>query len=431
MTENANNGEEFTEERPEDKDIIIDLPYLPQVETALGVLGVNLEAGPPRTDQVLDLGVLTVADLKAGAAAVEKYNSEKTEPDKFPVPTTPKSDLDKILVAIRQYFRNSNEGWTPEIGKNRTMSGVHGAPHIGGSAYPKFAEAPTLAPGTGDKVRVGLIDTKLYRSGQFNGRVLTLGESFLDPDFPFTQLNGHATFTAGLILDTAEGAVVIAKAVLRDEDAQATVWDVARAMAEFVKQNVSILVLPLVCFPEDGKAPLAMQRAVDVLRNKVVVVAAAGNHGDAKPDENRVVEPGERVPDVTRLAAFPAACAGAIAVGAVGRTANGFARADFSPDVPWVQVVAPGYNVTSLFLSGEIRFRPVPGFAAPTEPEKFDGGATWSGTSFAAAKLGGLIADAVANGQGTAFEVAERLLHQKPLDGVGAYNLLPKLPALK
>jgi len=430
MTENTNHGEEITDQRPEDKDIVVDLPYLPQVETVLGELGVGIEAGSHRTNQALDLGVLTVADVKASAALIDKRNAEKTEPDRYPPRARPVSDLDKILVAIRQHFQNYSEGWMPEIGKNRTMYGVHGAPHIGGSAYPKLASALTLEPGTGDKVRVGLIDTKLYPSEQFNGRVLTLGESFLDPDFPFTQLNGHATFTAGLILDTAEGAVVISKAVLSDEDAQATVWDVATAMAEFVNQNVSILVLPLVCSTDDGEAPLAMQRAINVLRNKVVVVAAAGNHGDAKPDANRVVMPGERVPDVTRLAAFPAACAGAIAVGAVGPTVNGFARARFSPDLPWVQVVAPGYNVMSLFLTGKVKFRPVPGYVVPAESATFEGGATWSGTSFAAAKLGGLIADAVAKGEGTAFQVAERLVNQKPLDGVGAYSLLPKEPVL-
>jgi Subtilase family len=418
MTEYVIDLTKFTDQGPED--IIVDLPYLPQVEKALEELGVRTKPGSRKTDQALDLGLITIEDVKTSATLIAKNN--KTKVDKFPPRDLPHSHLDVNVIALRQQFRETAGGWSPEIGKNRTMHGVHGAPHIGGDAYPTAAIEPTLEPGTGDKVRVGLIDTKLYPSGQFNGRVITLGETYFKTDFQFNQLNGHATFTTGLILDTADGAAVIAKAVLSDEDATATVWDVATAMAEFVDQNVSILVLPLACSPEDGEAPLAMQRAVNILRKKTVVVAAAGNHGDAKP--------GPKGEDYTHLAAFPAACAGAIAVGAVGRGDTGFARVRFSPDLPWVQVVAPGHHVTSMFVRGDITFKPVPGFAVPTDSPPFKGGATWSGTSFAAARFGGLIADAVAKGNGTAFEVAERLLQQKPLDGVGAYSLLPKEPVL-
>jgi hypothetical protein len=254
-------------------------------------------------------------------------------------------------------------------------------------------------------------------SAQFTGRVITLGDSLFKPDFPFTQLSGHATFTTGLILKAAPGAAVIAKAVLTDELAVATVWDVATAMAQFVLQNVSVLVLPLVCYTDDGEAPMALQRAVNILRNKVVVVAAAGNHGDAPPEDGR---------PVNRLPAFPAACAGAIAVGAVGTASSGFAAASFSPDLPWVQVVAPGDGVTSLFVRGHVNYQPAGKEPLPSDDGQFNGGATWSGTSFAAATFGGLIADAVASGRGTAFEVAERMLAEKPLEhgGAGAFSLL-------
>ncbi|GAB1516797.1 S8 family peptidase [Actinophytocola sp. KF-1] len=416
MTETVINLESFVDDGPED--IVVDLPYLPLVEDALATMNVPVREGSKQVDRTLDLGLITIEDVKTSADLL--VANGKTAPGRFPLRGAPTSNLDVVLIALRQHFRNSTDGWCPEIGKNRTMHGVHGAPHIGGSGYPAATNnSPVLAKGTGDKVRVGLIDTKLYPSEQFTGRVITLGDSLFARDFPFTQLSGHATFTTGLILEAAPGAVVIAKGVLHDRFATASVWDVATAMAQFVDQNVSVLVLPLVCFTDDGEAPLALQRAVNVLRNKVVVVAAAGNHGDAKPENGR---------DVNRLPAFPAACDGAIAVGAVGNAGDGFVRAEFSPDVLWVQVVAPGDEVTSLFVEGHVTYKKAGDLPLPTDPGEFHGGATWSGTSFAAATFGGLIANAVAEGQGTAFEVADRMLADKPHEhaGVGAYGLLER-----
>lgn len=413
MIQNIDN-KGFTDRGP--ADIIVDLPYLPLVERTLDTLGVRVQKGSRKTDPTLDLGLITIEDVKTSADLIVTSHQEQ-EADKFPRRDDPQSNLDVILVVLRHYFRNADDGWCPEIGKNRTMNGVHGAPHIGGSGYPVAAVAPTLANGTGDLVRVGLIDTKIYPSEQFVGRVITLGDSLFEPGFSFTQLSGHSTFTTGLILRAAPGAAVIAKAVLDDVDAMATVWDVATAMVHFIDQNVSVLVLPLVCFTDDGEAPLALQRAVDVLRTKIVVVAAAGNHGDSEPENGQ---------NVDRLPAFPAACAGAIAVGAVSTTPNGLKLASFSPDARWVQVVAPGDDVTSVFVSGDVKLREVPGFPLPPKPKPFKGGATWSGTSFAAATFGGLIAHAVADGEGSAFEVADRMLADEPgrHGGVGAYGLL-------
>ncbi|HEV7647037.1 MAG TPA: hypothetical protein VGP26_02635 [Actinophytocola sp.] len=163
MTQNVINVENFTDQGP--ADIIVDLPYLPRVEDALVAMGVRLEEGARKTDPTIDLGLIRVKDVKESAETIAR-DKDDTVPDRFPPRDPPRTNLDMILIALRQYFQNDAKGWSPEIGKNRTMNGVHGAPHIGGSGYPAAADAPVLAKGSGDKVRVGLIDTKLYPSEQ-------------------------------------------------------------------------------------------------------------------------------------------------------------------------------------------------------------------------------------------------------------------------
>lgn len=411
MTEYVINLEELPDRGP--AEIIVDLPYLPQVEDALDRLEVRIRQDSVKTDETLDLALITIEDVKASAGLIVENNKVQLS-GKFAPLAPPRLNLDVCIIALRQDFQYSADGWSPEIGKNRTMNGVHGAPHIGGSGYPRATDEPTLAAiDTGKEVRVGLIDTKFYPCEQFGKRVIALDDSRFEPSFPFTQRSGHATFTIGRILEAAPGATVIAKAVLTDELAVAKVWDVATAMAEFIHHDVSVLVLPLVCFTADGAAPMALQRAVDILRTDMVVAAAAGNHGDAKPENGQ---------DVNQLPAFPAACAGAIAVGAVGTAANGFAPAPFSPNLPWVQIVAPGDDVTSVFVRGHVDYLPAGDLELPKDDGEFYGGAIWSGTSFAAATFGGAIADAVRKGEGSAVQVAAKMLMQKPPEnrGIGA-----------
>jgi subtilisin family serine protease len=51
---------------------------------------------------------------------------------------------------------------------------------------------------------------------------------------------------------------------------------------------------------------------------------------------------------------------------------------------PWVNVLATGENVTSTYIDGKV--------ALKEERKEFEGFATWSGTSFAAAKVSGAVA---------------------------------------
>jgi subtilisin family serine protease len=73
---------------------------------------------------------------------------------------------------------------------------------------------------------------------------------------------------------------------------------------------------------------------------------------------------------------------------------------------PWVKVAAPGEAVVSTFPRREFTIGPD---EAP-RPEKFDGFATWGGTSFATAQVTGAIAALTVPGRVTAKEAADQLL---------------------
>lgn len=398
--------------------LVVDLPYVDFVAERLRNLGGDVRVIADKQDRVLGLGVVAVDNIERLAATISSsvMAAGVAEDRWFPPREPSRSNLDTILIELRYQFRRDFNGWTPEIGRNRTMYGVHGSPHIGGSGYPEPAVPPELRGSPRDPVGVGLVDTKVYPLSQFGGRVVSVGNSIFSTTGPFSQQAGHGTFSTGLILKEAPWSVVTAHGVLSDYRAVSTVWEVATALAGFADRDVAVIVLPLVCYVHDGSAPLALQRAVNTLRNEKVVLAAAGNHGDAPPDQDG--RPANNLPG------FPAACDGAVAVGAVS-TIGGVQRASFSPDSRWVQLVAPGENITSTFVRGYVEYEKV-GDKTPPPDTDFDGGATWSGTSFATATIGGRIASQVVPGRKSAFEVLHELLEADPRrnDGIGAFSRL-------
>jgi hypothetical protein len=152
-----------------------------------------------------------------------------------------------------------------------------------------------------------------------------------------------------------------------------------------------------VCYTEDGLPPLVLSTAIDRLDSDTLVVASAGNHGDQSPtatDKNRGRKPG-----------WPAALDGVVAVGAAH--ADG-AAASFTPkDAPWIDCLAPGIRVTSTFLYDNVDVG-----GDPENPEfvKFEGFASWSGTSFAAANVSGAIAARTQPGRKSAREVFTEMM---------------------
>lgn len=412
---------ELTDEGPED--IVVDLPYVEFVARMIRDVGVDADPDAERMSPALGLGVVVVQDIKMLADKIDPMSEERI---KILAPNaTPKTNLDKALLWIRQEFRFIDRKFDIPVGKNRTTQGVHGTPHIGGGGYPEAvrkAAAPELEllPKT---VKIGLIDTQVYPHDEFEDRPTVIGDGELPRVGPFNHLDIHGTFTVGLILKQAPGADVIVKAVLRHDNAKATVWDVAEAMTEFIDQGVKVLILPLVCFTADGLAPLALQRAVTLLRHcGIAVIAAAGNHGQ---------NPGLRDGEPTNTwPGFPAACDGATAVGATD--ASGGFKAAFNPqEASWISLAGPGIDVTSTSVTGRIEYVKIQGIKAPPEwHPTFKGWARWSGTSFATATVGAAIA-AKADKEGRSpFEVIEELKTQSPAEngGIGRYEGLQPPP---
>jgi subtilisin family serine protease len=126
---------------------------------------------------------------------------------------------------------------------------------------------------------------------------------------------------------------------------------------------------------------------VSLVSPQILLVAAAGNHGNI---EQLKAEHSPLAADWTTnltdtTPVWPAAFAEVTAVGATDRHGQ---RAEFSPEVPWIDVTAPGVDVESTYLDGEVRLT-IPN-GNPTEV--FHGSARWQGTSFAAASVSGAVA---------------------------------------
>jgi subtilisin family serine protease len=397
-------------------ELVAALPDLELVQGALRGLGVDIKKTDP--DGRLGLALLTLAGVDDAA---QKYPEVKQDligtrlrqgrPEGIDLST-----LDVILGKLRKGFGDEYGGWVPEMGKNRIMAPVRGFPYVSGCAEgdPRQILAnPTCTNGTpqgwqtrptepGHGVRVGLLDTQLYPNQWLAGGYLASQDDLLEGPGPGGEpskaLAGHGTFIAGLILHRAPGARLVVRAVMK-QDAVAPTWDVAKTMARFVGTDTHILNLSFGCYTDDGQPPLVLAKAVSLLSPQILLVAAAGNHGDIeelrKKDELAAAPWLEHVSDRTPV--WPAAFPEVIAVGATD--------APFSPQVPWVDVTAPGQNVESTYLDGQVSLSQPSGeqvgLSQPggNQIEKFSGFACWDGTSFAAASVSGAVAAMIGPGR--------------------------------
>lgn len=369
-------------------EIVVDLPYEDLVLDLLRTLGLRREV--KASSRVLELSRIGVSGLDKVAAQLrreaDEFAASPTGPTDFwrvafPRPTDESSPLDLLLYNIRFRTARNNAGWTFEMGKNRHVRSVVGLPHYsgGGVLHPDPAPAPT--PRRGDPARdtclVGLLDTRVSAHPALVGKLHADEGAVLDSGGPFSHYAGHATFVAGRILAEAPEARLVVGAVLDDEHAISSAWDTALAMMRFRDTGVKILNLSLGCITADGDAPLIIKRAVELLTPQMVIVAAAGNHGDPKLNSGAVDE---------RAACWPGALS---QVEAVGALTEGGDRADFSPDVRWTSFMAPGQNVVGPYLTGTVNVNKRDEGIFPTP---FEGWASWSGTSFAAATVTGRLA---------------------------------------
>jgi len=438
-----------TIEEYEDNQLVVAIPDLSAVRGALKEK-FSIDAADPETHERLGLALLELPDVKAAAGKLHADHSGLVGRVKAKRPAgTEPSDLDLLISWLRERFSSAYSGWVPTIGKNRVIDPVRGLPYVGGGGEgnPHFGGFgdPKTGPKTGPKtkaganggpsaagphraapppprwprrparpgrgVRVGVLDTQLYPNAWLAGGYYADGKYLLtDPPVrsPLPASAGHATFIAGLILRQAPGAELVVRPVL-NKKAVGRTWDVAKIMADFIGSGVDILNLSFGCYTDDGEPPLVLARAVSLISAEILLVAAAGNHGDIeKLRKQGDLKNAPWTKGLTpKTPVWPAAFDEVVAVGAT----NGNKLADFSPRTPWVDLTAPGVNVQSTYLTGPVKLGEPDGRAPDgRKTETFtDGFAYWDGTSFAAATVSGAVAARIQPGRRNARQALARL----------------------
>jgi subtilisin family serine protease len=258
------------------------------------------------------------------------------------------------------------------------------APVTKGKGAPEPASPPAGPPAFGDgsgmPAKVAIIDTGICDQPRDDRWLQGIGGD-VDPldRFPLSRPDGyldlaagHGTFVAGIVRQVAPRAeVTVYRAV--DSDGVGTEVTVACEMIRAVKEGAQIINLSLGCQTHDDLPPIAIAAALDVIGEwerdhgrKVVIVAAAGNYGDARP-------------------CWPAAFGRVVSVAAL---APDLLPAPWSSHGFWVTCSTIGHGLLSTYVAG--RESPL------LVPTPFDFGpdawATWSGTSFAAPQITGALA---------------------------------------
>jgi hypothetical protein len=176
---------------------------------------------------------------------------------------------------------------------------------------------------------------------------------------------GHGTFIAGLVEQLTPGRRMEVFRVFRSDGAgrvpliAGTIAALRQRLADDGSGPAAVVNLSFSGYGPDVMRSLA--RAVRRLRHTgAVVVASAGNDGTCRPT-------------------YPAVLPGVVSVGAL--TPLGPAR--FSNHGSWVRACAPGEDLVSSFyraIDGPV-IAYMPG---EPDPDRYDGWARWSGTSFSA-----------------------------------------------
>jgi Subtilase family len=231
-------------------------------------------------------------------------------------------------------------------------------------------------------------------------------EGFLDPFTLPGSFRGHATFIAGVIRQTAPAARILSVPVMNADGAV----DPGKALCalkwlrdKMVVSGKADRFVDVICLAfgyededeDDGQADDRqtedLRGALQELANQgVLIVASAGNRGETKPRT------------------YPAAFAlhadladpPVISVGA--HNPDGKTVSHYSNYGDWVTYQAIGSGVISTFAhyNGHQTAAPVPDFyphpfrpSSTIDPDDFNSGfARWSGTSFSAARIAGLLA---------------------------------------
>jgi Subtilase family len=408
-------------EKFEDDQLVIALPDLGLVTRTLADLDVYM--GP--ADRHRDLGLARIRGLANLGAAVRTLLADDgigTELGRFQgeregLHPHGVADLDLLLEGIRLRFARDYPGWQVTIGKNHRPSPLHGSPHIdGGNGDPEPAAAlPPLTSGPGSGlgrgVRVGLLDTALFPTAWLAGRYLAGPDDLVDPGRgTYTVHDGHCAFVGSCILQQAPAAELHVRHVL-DDQGDGSAWGAACAMADIARTGPDVVNLSLgEFFTDDNTAPMVFEAAVKRFSPETVIVAAAGNNGNASEITAEMARSGI----TANTASYPAALVDVTGVGALDQQGK---LAEFTPrPAPWVSLLAPGVGLTGAYVKGDvtIEHKDKGGHSVDKKVVSFDGAAVWEGCSFAAAVVSGAIAARTVPGQRSARQALEELLGLDP-----------------
>jgi Subtilase family len=266
------------------------------------------------------------------------------------------------------------------------------------------------------EVLVGVLDTGLADHPWLKKRCRRTGPG--DVDAPDTDNDrrldygaGHGTFIAGVILQYAANARVLARRLKTTStdppphQPYATDVELAQGLVDWSAEpdfkRLQVLVLAMGGYTYGGEGLLTTAQALVTCSQAnpdLVVVAGAGNDDRAQPF-------------------YPAAHAGVVAVAALNESAPD-TRACFSNQGSWVSACAPGVRLVSTFPAWQGAIAPYPPpdtvcqGVVPTTPTgavSFSLTAEWRGTSFAAPIVAAWIAQRIATAGVTGSQAVAEL----------------------
>jgi subtilisin family serine protease len=294
------------------------------------------------------------------------------------------------------------------------------APVVKGQGGPRPAPRGQLPALSSKGPKVAIIDTGISRQRArtvLPGSMLDVLHQFPLGNTPqdraerraYLSLDaGHGTFVTGIVQQLApDAAIKVYRAV--DSDGVGSEAAVAARMIQAVREGAQILNLSLGCQTPDDYQPVAMRAAVDWIKEweqdhqEVLIVAAAGNYGDTRP-------------------CWPAALPGVVSVAGL---APDMLPSLWSSHGFWVTCSTVGQGLRSTFVEGTESplqdAAPVPGI--PPRVTSFHGDppwAWWSGTSFTAPQITGLLAQLYPASQPTLRGALQQILSAgRPLPDFG------------
>ena len=271
--------------------------------------------------------------------------------------------------------------------------------------YPTAGPYPAVCRDGGARVRIFQADTGLVAEAEKTFPWLAGVKGDPDPRAgtgPASTIEpygGHGTFVAGVLRCMAPQAQVHVENIFATAGS-ALESEVAKELNAAFGFGFEIVHITASCHTRKNIPPQALEAWLELLRpyKGVVCVAEAGNNHTQRP-------------------AWPGAFPDVLSVGALATDWRH--RADFSNYGGWVDVYAPGENLINAFGSGTYTCQIPPNAG---DERTFSGLAQWSGTSFSAPIVTGLIAARMARCGESAREAAAALLAKaraQTLPGVG------------